>query len=227
MQPTDETMAGNTGSEEETVTPATPAAASDENQPKSDGKKTYSEIEYKGLQAVIAKRDTTILNLTTELADTKAKLTEALENQATTVNEKTSLDAKFTDTQTKLTAIESEKNALQKIVSEQKIIMQEFPDLAPAYSFIPKAETEEEFREKAKELRSTLKQLVNNGVQTILTGSSPSTNMTGSELTPLGGDDEDKAYRLVAALAGRPGKEKEFEEANERYQKILAVRQKT
>lgn len=228
MNPKDDNMIDNNSNEGETgvQTPATPDA-SGETQAKDGGKKTYSEAEYKGLQAVIAKRDATIQNLTTELAEVQSKLTEALANQATTVNEKTSLDAKFTESQTKLAAIETENANLQKTLNEQKIIMQEFPDLAPAYSFIPKTSTEDEFREKAKEFRTTLKQLVTNGVQNVLAGSSLNANLTTSETAPLGGDEEDKAYRLVTSYAGRPGKEKEYAEAYERYQQILALRQKT
>ena len=98
--------------------------------------------------------------------------------------------------------------------------MKEFPDLAQAASFIPPAETEEEYRANAKEFQEALSQLVNSGVKNILGGASPAIQ-TPPEGTPDAKDELDEAYKEVVRLAGVPGKEAEYMKANEHYVNLL------
>lgn len=200
------------------------------NEPKSDGEKAsaptmYTEAQYKGLQAVIAKRDGLIAELKKENLELEAKLAEAQANHGSAVSEKTSLATKLEESTKSTATLTEEVAALKKKLRYQEIVMKEFPDLSSTASFIPDAPTEDEFRTKAVEFRSALTQYVNNGVKNVLGGSShPISSTTG--IPTLGADEEDKAYRDATALAGKPGKEKEYKEAYDRYLQILSAKQK-
>jgi chromosome segregation ATPase len=183
---------------------------------------TYTEAQYKGLQAVIAKRDGTIGTLTAQIVELEGKLAEAQSQHGAAVTEKTTVATQLTDAQSKVTQLQAEVTALQKKLSYQGIILKEFPDLASAASFIPETATEEEYRQKATEFRGTLKQYVDSRVKNVLDGSSPPIDQQN---TTINASDDDKAYRDVVSLAGRPGKEKEYQEAYDRWQNILKAKQ--
>lgn len=191
-----------------------------ETQPKPEDNKpsakTYSEAEYKGLQTVIAKRDATIKDKDTLIAELTAKLAEAEANHGSAVSEKTSLTQKLTESTDKVTNLEKTVADLEKKLNYQNIVMKDFPDLAPAIDFLPRMDSEEEFREKAKELRATLKQYVGNEVKQVISGASPPLSGDGEGST-LGGDELDKLYREAVRLAGVPGKEQEYEAAYQKY----------
>lgn len=217
----------NTEGTQGTVDTATTPPAS-EPQPKNDGDKsgpkTYTEAEYKGLQAVIAKRDGTIATQANKISELEAQLAEERANHGSAVTEKASLDSKLTEKETLVASLEKEVTTLQKKAARQEIIMKEFPDLAQAASYLPDVEADDEFREKAKELRTILKTHADTIVKDILGGASPSIK---SDDTPnFGVDEEDRAYNEAVALAGVSGKEREYEAARDRYQAILEAKQK-
>jgi chromosome segregation ATPase len=200
----------------------------DAAQPKTEGNAsapvTYTEAQYKGLQAVIAKKDADIKQLTEKNIQLEAQVAELESNHGKVANEKSTLDSKLTETKQEASTLKEENAKLLKKLSHQDIIMKEFPDLASAASFIPETETEDEFREKAKEFRTALKQIVDTGVKDVLSGSSPPVEPSDDGAT-LGVDELDKAYRDVVALAGQPNKRQEYEKARERYEAILDARQ--
>lgn len=193
----------------------------DDSHPKP---RTYTELEYRGLQAVIAKRDNEVKSLKDTILSLETKLGEANSTVTTTTNDKTTLGTQLNVAEQKVANLEKELAAAKKTLSFRDIIMKDFSDIASAASFIPETETEEEFRQKATEFRATLTNLVGGQVKNVLGGSSvPVSNPD----TTLGGDDEDKAYREVVALAGRAGKEVEYKAAYERYQRILQAKKTT
>lgn len=218
--------------EEPTGTQETVTTSNDsETQPKTEGNETtqgkvYTEAQYKGLQAVIAKRDGTIANQANRISELEAKLAEAEANHGSAVSEKTTVGAQLKESQTKAAELEKEVANLQKKVKYQDIVMKEFPDLSQAASFIPDTDNEDDFREKAKELRGALNQIVKSNVQDVLGGASLPLE-AGDGGTSASIDELDKAYRDVVALAGIPGKEQEYEKAYDRYVSIQEQRQKT
>lgn len=200
---------------------STETTTEDSTQPKPDGNnepsgKTFTEAEYKGLQAVIAKRDQTIANLTNEKQELINKLAEAEANHGTAVTEKSTLSEKLTNVTEEKTNLENTVAKLEKKLKHQDIVMKDFPELAPVVSFIPETDTEEEFRAKAKELQGSLNKYIGDGMKNVLSGSSPAVSGNEEDST-LSGDEADKWYREAASLAGISGKEKEYEEAFQKY----------
>jgi len=195
-----------------------------ETQPKpKDDKpspKTFTEAQYKGLQAVIAKRDVTIAKLTNEKAELETQKAEAEANHGSAVTEKTNLSSKLTESTKEVANFKKQVAALNKKVKFQGIIMKDFPELAPVSTLIPEVETEEEFRAKAKEVQAALSNYVDKGVQDILKGGSPPLGSTNEDNTPLGENALDKAWDEATALAGITGKEAEYEKAYKKYQKL-------
>ncbi|MGC9423773.1 hypothetical protein, partial [Vibrio sp.] len=175
-----------------------------------------TEAEYKGLQAVIAKRDQTIASLTNKNQDLETEIADLKSKHGTAISEKTDLSEKITNVTEEKTNLENQVAKLEKKLKHQDIVMKDFPELAPVMSFIPETETEEEFRAKAKELQSSLNKYVGDGMQNVLSGSSPAVS-GNEENSTLSGDEADKWYREAASLAGIPGKEKEYEEAFQKY----------
>ena len=224
--PKPEDTGDNITPESQETTPATDPSG-DETQPKPKGETTYTEAQYKGLQAVIAKRDATIAKLTNQISELEAELAEERANHGKAVSEKTNLSSKFTETEEKKAALEKEVADLQKKVSYQTIIMTEFPDLAPMSKLIPPSETEDGFRDNAKELRKAMKQYADTTVTNVLSGSSISVDQNGNDGTTLGNVDElDKLYKDATALAGVPGKEAEYREKYDRYLQLFNARNK-
>lgn len=200
-------------------------SANDGNPPKTNSTPapvTYTEGQYKGLQAVIARRDADIVGFKNTIIDLETKLLEAQHGTVTVTGEKTTLETQLTAANTKVTDLEGQVAALTKRLKYNDIIMKEFPDLAQAASFIPETPTDDEFRTKATEFRQALTGFANLKVQNVLAGSSIPVNQAN---TTTGEDDEDKAYRDVVALAGKPGKEKEYQEKYDHYQNILKAKQ--
>lgn len=211
---------GNTTSDgTEPVTTDT-VVAEGENQPEPKGSKpsakTYSEAEYRGLQSVIAKRDLLIKDKDDKIAELSAKLAESEANHGSAVTEKTSLTQKLTESTDEVENLKKQVAGLEKNLNFQKIVMQDFSELAPVIDLIPTAETEEEFRAKAKEVQSTLSKYIGNGVKQVLSGSSPALS-TNEDSSDLSGEEEDRLYRNAVKLAGVPGKEAEYEAEYAKY----------
>lgn len=214
----------------ENVTPDATSTA-DTTQPKPEGNTmpapvTYTEAQYKGLQAVIAKRDADIKQLTEKLTQLEADKAELESNHGKVANEKGTLTSELSEQKEKASTLEKENAKLQKQLAYRDIIMKDFSDIAPAAHLLGDTDTEEEFREKAKELRSALNQISEGRVKDVLSGSSPPVEPTDDGAT-LGVDELDKAYRDVVALAGDPEKAGEYEKARARYEQILDAGQPT
>ena len=226
--PKDETTIDNTVDESGTPPEGATTDTASETQPKPKSEKpaqvTYTEAEYKGLQAVIAKRDETIKRLTEEKAEVLKEKTELENNHGKVASEKSTLDSELKQFKEKASTLEKERAELQKKLSYQEIVMKEFPDLSTAASLIPSAETEEAFRENAKQLQQVLKEYSNNKVKDVLSGSSPPVTQSDAE-TVYGEDDLDRAWRDVSELAGNAEKRDEYLKARDKYEQVLDSRQ--
>lgn len=209
-------------SEDGTSTYTPPPTGETQSEPKGDqsSAKTYTEAQYKGLQAVIAKKDALIAKQTTEIADLQTKLVEAEANHGSALSEKEKLSGKLTESTGEVDTLNKKVAELQRKLNHQDIIMKDFPDLAPAAYLLADTESEEEYRESAKALRATLKQYQGTAVKNAISGSSPPIEDDGGG-SSLNVDELDKAYKEVTALAGIPGKEQEYEKANQRYIELM------
>jgi chromosome segregation ATPase len=189
----DETTTETTQEQVQDTATATTTPVESAAQTKPQGK-SYSEPEYKGLQAVIAKRDALIKELTEKNIQLEAEKAELESNHGKVSNEKANVDARYTETKAEADSLKKENAKLQKELDYQKIIMKDFSDIAEAAHLLPITETEEEFREKAKELRVTVNQLVKSNVKQVLGGASPPLE-PGDTGNTLGVDELDEAYK--------------------------------
>lgn len=210
-----------TGTENEKNSSTEPATE-ESKQPKPDGNnqpsgKTYTEAEYKGLQAVIAKRDQTIADLTNKNQELENEIADLRSKHGTVVSEKTDLSEKITSVTEEKSNLENQIAVLEKKLANREIIMKDFPELAPFMSLFPEVvEDEEELRSKAKEIKSALGKYVGDGVKNALSGASPVVSGNEEDST-LSVDEAEKWYQRSVQLAGIRGKEQEYEEAYQKY----------
>jgi len=131
---------------------------------------------------------------------------------------KSDLDKTLKETQDKLTDLQSEKDELDQQLVRQNIVMTDYPDLVPLAEYIPAADDADKFKENAKEFAEAIKGFVDTGVKSALKGSSPK-QPTGTDELPSE-DERNKLWEKAAAIAGVPGKEKEYEEAMQEYMAV-------
>lgn len=186
--------------------------------------KYVSKESYQGLQRVVAKRDADIETLKQTLEDVTTQLEEMKTNTSSVSAEKDKLEKSIADAQALLNETTAERDKLNKQLEQQGVIMQEFPDLAPLAEYIPGAEDTEAYRESAKKFQEALKGYVKEGVKQTLSGSSPPAPGDGQETVDEA--EEEALWKIVFATSGVPGREKEFAEANDKLQRILASKEK-
>lgn len=182
-----------------------------------------SKESYQGLQRVVAKRDADIDTLKKKLEEVSTQLEEMKTSSSSVSEEKSKLEKSVEDAQKLLDETTAERDKLNKQLEQQGVIMQEFPDLAPLASYIPDAESTEDYRESAKKFQEALKGYVTDGVKKTLSGSSPPAPGDGKETVDEA--EEDALWKTVFATSGVPGKEKDFAEANDKLQRILASKE--
>ena len=169
------------------------------------------ETRYKGQQKVMAKKDAQIDKLQKQLDDLAAQLEEIRPLVDTRTKEKGELEATRSSLEQQLDAAKKEAETIKRKLAHTAIIMQDYSHLAPLADYIPESEDEATFRESAKKFGETLQKVVDAEVKRVMAGAAPP--------QPKGSDgfatsaEEDELYRTVANLAGRPGKEKEYEAA--------------
>lgn len=176
-----------------------------------------SDSQYKGLQQVVGKKDAQLKEQQDKLDQFTEDL-EALKAQAgSDTTEIDKLEKAKTDLEEQVTSNESSNKALQQKLDQQKVILDEFNDIAPLASYIPQAENIDDFRKNAEAFRAAIDAFVDTGVKKKLTGASPPAPH-GTEEVPT--DEEDRLWKEVTSFAGIAGKEKEYDNA---YQQWLAV----
>lgn len=184
-----------------------------------------TEESYKGLQRV---NETQKKKLETEITSLKQKLEKQaadLEEAKLAAEEKTKLETAQKDLNTSIQTLQSERDKLTRQLNQQKIVLAEFPQLAPLASYIPPADTDDAFKANATSFETALKQYVSLVVSKQLEGAGPPIG-TGNQSSQTD-NTMDKLWADVDKYAGIPGKEKEFEEANAKLQEALKNRNKT
>ena len=204
------------------VTPDPPVQTPDSSQTPPAG--YVKEDAYKGLQAVVSKKDkeiadlkTQVTTLTSSLEEYKAKET-ALTGTQKDINDKLSKsDADLKSAQDQVTKLTSKTNLLE-------IALKEYPDLGSVLDFIPPADTPEQFRINATNLRNAMSQYSHNVAKKNISGATPPGG--DGNLTPPGEDEGEKLYKETILFAGVSGKEAEFRDSNKRYQDYLTAKGK-
>jgi hypothetical protein len=129
---------------------------------------------------------------------------------------------KLEETQSQLTTtmqqLQAERDQLTRQLNQQKIVLAEFPELAPLASYIPIADSDDAFKENAKTFQTALQQYVKATIQGSFEGSAPPDS---SQRGSTDGDEVEKLWADVYKLAGIPGKEQEYAEANRKLQEAI------
>lgn len=209
---------------QETETQETKAQKSADSKPEDNGtpKGYVTEESYQGLQRVVAKKDKELLDLKGKMETLSTQLEELKANSSQLTGTKSTLEKSLEDAQSQLESLEADRNKLDKQLKQQGIVMSEFPNLAAVAGYIPQADTDEEFRENAKKFSDALGAFVKTGVQEVITGSTPP-QPPGDDT--VGETEEDRLWDEVYSLAGVQGKEREYKEAYQRLQEVLAAKQ--
>lgn len=181
-----------------------------------------TEESYKGLQRVAEKQKA---KLETELAQLRQRLEQQaadLEEAKLAVAEKASLETQQKELNTSITALQAERDRLTRQLNQQKMILADFPDLASLASYIPLAETDDDYKANAQAFRAALQLYLKSAVRDKFGGAAPPID-GGNE--SHASDATDKLWNEVYRLAGVPGKEQEYEEAYAKLQDALKSQQ--
>lgn len=204
------------------VTETTPQKAADSKPSPSEPPKGYvTEESYQGLQRVVAKKDKELEDLRTKTTTLSETLEELKSDSTQLAGTKGDLEKQLQDSQAQVQTIQAERDALDKQLRQQGIIMQEFPNLASVSQYIPSAEDDDKYRENAKAFSEAMSAFVKTGVQQVISGGTPpqpASDDTASET------EEERLWRDIYSFAGVAGKEKEYNEANRRLQEVLAAK---
>jgi hypothetical protein len=177
------------------------------------------EARYKGLQKVTAKKEATIAELTGKLDQANATLESLRLSQTSTDAQRVTAEQAKAGLESQLTALQADHAKLQKTLLHQGIVLQEFPQLSTLFTYIPEASSVEDLRVKAKKFADDLASTVQSSVKQVMSGGSPpQPTGTGQLASEAEGD---KLWDEVCSLAGRPGKEKEYAVARERWETFM------
>lgn len=200
-----------------------PKSADSNPSPGGNPKGYVTEESYQGLQRVVAKKDKELDTLKDTVATLSTQLEELKADSTKLTGTKGTLETQLQDAQSKLQELETSRADLDKQLRQQGIIMQEFPSLARLATYIPAADDDEQFRTNAKSFAEAMQAFVKSGVQEVISGGAPPQPQSDDT---VGETEEDKLWGEVYTLAGVPGKEKEYAEANRRLQEVLAAKSK-
>lgn len=193
-----------------------------ESDDQEDLGETVPADTYKGLQRTVSKKDKEIKDLEGKLkaAEKEKADAEAMLNSG----EKVRLDLQktITDQGKRLSALEQENEQSKTDAMQNRVIAEDFPQLAKLKAYIPSAASEDEYRKNCEGLVTAL------GEETtkLLTKEvSTSTPPVEDDEKPVSQAQVDKLYDKAVALAGVKGKEKEYNKAYDEYLAALNSRQ--
>ena len=212
---TDEELKPGEGDQSTDTPPQEPA---DKDKPESK-KPSDWETSYKGLQKVVGNKNKELETMQAKVDALAVSLEEYKTDATSKETVKGDLDKTLKETQDKLTSLQTEKDGLDQQLVRQNIVMADYPDLVPLAEYIPAADDADAFKENAKQFAEAIKGFVDTGVKIALKGSSPKQPPGTDELPSE--DEKNKLWEKAAALAGVPGKEKEYEEAMQEYMGVL------
>lgn len=184
-----------------------------------------TEESYKGLQSAMNRQKTKLETEITQLKERLEKQAADLEEAKMAAEEKAKLETSQKDLNTSIQNLQAERDKLTRQLNQQKIVLAEFPQLAPLAAYIPPAETDDVFKTNAQSFEAALKQYVALVVSKNLEGAAPPIG-TGNQSSQTD-NTLDKLWAEVDRYAGIPGKEREFEEANAKLQEALKSRNKS
>jgi hypothetical protein len=177
------------------------------------------EARYKGLQKTAAKKDSTIVELQEKLDKAIVDIEEVRTSSTTTAAQKAVAEKAKTDLEAQLNQVKSERDAMQKTLSQQAIIVNEFSHLGKLSKYIPKAEDDETFKQNATIFATDIEEAVQARVKTVMSGATPPQPKGKQEMATE--SEEEALYHRVTSLAGIAGKEAEFEEARKKYVTLM------
>lgn len=200
--------------EEPTPDPKDQVTDSKTQQSKSSSGEDW-EARYKGLMKTVAKKDSSIAELQEKLDKAVTDIEEIRTSTTLTEAQKTAAEKAKTDLEAQLNQTKAERDTLQKSLSQQAIIVNEFSHLGKLSKYIPKAEDDETFKKNATAFAADLEEAVQARVKSVMSGSTPPQPKGKQEMATE--SEEEALYRKVTSLAGIAGKEAEFEEARQKW----------
>lgn len=179
------------------------------------------ETAYKGLQKVVARKDREVNELTDKLENLSSQLEELKTTSQSSQSAKSDLEKQLGELQSTLESLKTEKDDLNNKLAQSSLVMEKFPEIAPLAAFIPSGNSIEEFEQNAQAFKERIDDYTSAKAKGLLQGASP-TSTKSSEDGMVTENELDKLWDQVYSLAGIPGKEKEYEEANSKLQSIIA-----
>ncbi len=213
----------------EPATPESPAPTGDPVTPASEPQKDW-EASYKGLQSAFQKLQKKSETEVSELAMKLKAATEQVEaEKAGGVSKDSQLTvlqqevAKLTEN---LAELSGEKTKADALAARQRLVLNEFPDLAmwEGQGLLPGGESEDEMREAFDKFRKTLTGQVGQEVKRSLSGASPAGSGKTSPSTADEVGSEDFVWQQMTKFAGRD--QGEFEKWQSQWDAIQAKKVK-
>jgi len=185
---------------------------------------TNWEESYKGLQKVVAKKDTEITEATQRLA-TLTEQFETLKNTSTlSAAEKAKIEGELGEAKTSLDGLTTENVGLKQKLSQSEIIMKDFSALAPLAEYIPASDDDKTFRENAEKFAASLGNYTKQEVTKVIDGAITTQPVSTEEVSTSTVSREDELWAEVGRTAGVEGLEKEYAAANDELQTILSAK---
>jgi chromosome segregation ATPase len=204
---------------EEPATEPTPQQLVDE--PENDPADDW-QARYAGLQKVVAKKDKALTDLSQKVESLTDTLEELRTQSTSSETQLESVKKQAEEAQEQLATLTGERDNLKQQLDQQQIVLKDYPQLAPLAEFIPAAENEEQFRTNAENFAKAIEAFTGEAVTRTVEGSTPPIPSGKQEVVTQ--DQVDVAYDKAAKLAGVPGKEQEYQAANDEYVRLLSAR---
>lgn len=182
-----------------------------------------TQAVYAGLQKASQKKAEENAKQITELTTRLETLTTELEalklEKGVSESSKETIEKAKQALEAQLGEMQVSQQRVERQLSQQTIVLKEFPVLAPLAEYIPHANTDDEFRTSAKNFQTALEAYVKQEVRTTLEGSGPTLG-SGDDKRQARQSTIDTQWDTVNKLAGVPGKEADY---NKEYAKLLEM----
>jgi hypothetical protein len=189
-------------------------AGDDDDEDDETGDETISMDTYKGLQRTLALRDKTIKDEQGKTEALQVKLDETVAGMDSSEIVRSELQKNYRDAVKRIAALESENTDSKKKAMKNSVIAKDYANLAKFVEYIPDADTEEDFAENCKAFKKLLGDKVNQELDAELDGT---TTVVDDESEQVSQAAIDKLFDKAMSLAGIDGKEKEYDNAMEKY----------
>jgi len=189
----------------------------------SSDDETDWKVSYQGLQKVVSKKDSTITKLTEQVETLSTQLEEIKNTSSSTAKQKADAEKALEELRSTLEEATSERDTLRTQLDRQKLINDKFSELGPMAKYVPAGESLEEYEANAQAFLEDLNARTGAQVKRTLAGSSPETPSGEGDDIVFDQKEYDRLWDEVDLLAGVPGKEREFQEAQQKLQKLMEV----